>query len=89
MQVGCVGCVDCAQFPATHATPAPHALPQTPQFDGSVVVSVHTPPQTVLPAGQTHENFGSGSLPLCLVLWQTNVGGQHFLPHVVNPGLHL
>jgi hypothetical protein len=31
----------------THAVPVPHVLPQLPQFEGSLVVSVQMSPQQV------------------------------------------
>jgi hypothetical protein len=43
-----------AQAPATHIEPAGHALPQPPQFRGSICVSEHDVPQSVSLAPQTH-----------------------------------
>ncbi len=40
--------------PATQVKPRPQPMPQPPQLNGSVEVSVHTPPHIARGAGQTH-----------------------------------
>jgi hypothetical protein len=37
-----------------HVSPAAHARPQAPQFDGSVVMSAHASPHGCVGAAQTH-----------------------------------
>jgi hypothetical protein len=42
------------QAPATQASPAPHLVPQAPQFWKLVCVSMHRPPQSDCPTSQVH-----------------------------------
>jgi hypothetical protein len=41
-------------LPATQGSPAPHAVPQAPQFSGSDDSDAHALPHAVSPAGQAH-----------------------------------
>jgi hypothetical protein len=43
---------EATQLPAWQSRPAAHVVPQAPQLPGSVLVSVHVPPQTVAGAAQ-------------------------------------
>jgi hypothetical protein len=42
------------QRPARQNWPVAHRTPHPPQFEASVRVSVHTPPQSVVPPEQPH-----------------------------------
>ena len=42
------------QAPFTQACPAPHAVPQAPQFWKLICVSTHWLPQAVVPVGHAH-----------------------------------
>jgi len=43
-----VGAGHAPQTPAVHVAPVAHAVPQPPQFAGSVIVLTHAPPHTVI-----------------------------------------
>jgi len=49
---------------STHLKPAPHAFPQAPQFAASDERSLHTPPQSVSPLGQTQSPSWQAFPPL-------------------------
>jgi hypothetical protein len=46
-----------AHVPDQHVSPAAHALPQPPQFAGSVCSFVHAPPHAVVPGAHAHLPF--------------------------------
>src|ERR1700733_1120161 len=67
--------------PPQHCAPVSHALPQTPQFRGSVVTSTHTPLHARL--GDAHEP-PPPPLPLAPELWPES-GSVKPLPGELEP----
>jgi hypothetical protein len=64
------------QTPPTHCSVPAQGIPQPPQLLGSLMVSVHSPLQTVCPAGQPHvPSEGLHWVPV----------GQHDSPHCSRP----
>src|SRR5688572_14447693 len=52
LQSFCVAGQDTEHLPATHTSPAPHALPHAPQFSRSSLVSTQVEPHNVCPVVQ-------------------------------------